>query len=461
MRRASCRILSILVAPVTALCLQCGAQALHHRPSAALQPDGAPPAPAQKTAQPAPQKVVLPKGASLQVEVTRQYSMKDGESIEGQLMHPIYAGGRLAVPDHTLLRGKVIALVPDGKTRWRARLRGDFTPFHIAKVQFDELMLPSGPMAISASAAADGAPLLHLTAVGASPKRSFIRAQWSQAKNQLHDRVVWFFAPGLGDRALQMLYHQLPYHPERIGAHTAWSFELTAPLSLPGLPTAAANSGTPAPAGKPEIWTVNASLMRELTSATARPGDSVKALVVEPVFGRDRQLVVPQGSVLIGHVTAARAARSFGRNGKLRFTFQQVRFPQGFGKPVEGSLAGASAQKTQDLQLDAEGTVTPRNRSSAVAPMLLTMLAGRALDQDGNFTTNSTVASNGFGLVGRIVGVAAGNRNLAAGIGFYAAGLSFYDNFLRTGRDVIFPKDTRIEIETIPLRAPLLKTEGQ
>ena len=58
------------------------------------------------------------------------------------------------------------------------------------------------------------------------------------------------------------------------------------------------------------------------------------------------------------------------------------------------------------------------------------------------------------------VGVAAGNRNLAAGIGFYAAGLSFYENFLRSGSDVVFAKDTRIEIETTPLRAPVLTPNG-
>jgi hypothetical protein len=171
--------------------------------------------------------------------------------------------------------------------------------------------------------------------------------------------------------------------------------------------------------------------------------------------------VVPQGSTLIGKVTSAKAARSFGRNGKLRFTFQQVRFPEGFGRAVEGSLAGAATEKSQNLTLDAEGTITPRNQSSAIAPILLTLLAGRALDEDGNLTAQTGVASNGFGLVGRIVGVVAGDRNLAAGIGFYAAGLSFYENFLRSGRDVVFPKDTRIEIETNPLRAPVLKPEGQ
>jgi hypothetical protein len=89
------------------------------------------------------------------------------------------------------------------------------------------------------------------------------------------------------------------------------------------------------------------------------------------------------------------------------------------------------------------------------------MLAGRALDNDGNLTAQTGVASNGFGLIGRVVGIAARNRNIAAGLGFYAAALSVYENFLRPGHNVDFPKDTRIEIETTPLRSPVLKPEPQ
>jgi len=388
--------------------------------------------------------------------------MKAGEAIEGRLLFPIYADGRLAVPQNTLLRGQVVSLTADAHARWEGRLRGDFTPYHTAVVRFDQLLLPEGPVSINAATATDGAPVLQLSTPGATPHKSLISREWSSAKTRLHDQVAFITDPGRGDRALQLLYRQLPYHPQRIAAHTAWSFELQSPLALPDPPSASTEPPQPVPpSGKPEIWNVHAILTRTLTSAHAHPGDPVEALVVEPVIDNARQLVIPQGSTLVGKVTAAKAARSFGRNGKLRFTFQQVRFPAGFGRPVEGSLAGAATEKTQDLQLDAEGTITPRNRASAVAPILLTLLAGRALDQDGNLTVHTGVASNGFGFVGRIVGVAAGDRNLAAGIGFYAAGLSFFDNFLRSGRDVVFPKDTRIEIETNPLRAPVLKPTGQ
>lgn len=431
------------------------AQSLEHRSAKPV------PEPAKAAANAASQPV-LAKGTSLQVEVSRHYPVKIGEPIEAHLIHPIYSEGKLVVPQNTRLEGRVIALHADSKTRWHGRLRGDFTPFHTVEVRFDKLELPTGTVPIAADPAANGAPVIKLSAPGVSPKQSFIARRWAEAKANMRDRIAYFTAPGKGDRALQLLYHQMPYHPERIEANTAWSFELAAPVELPASATA---SPAPAPnnagAGKAEIWSVNATLARDLTSATAKPGDSVEALVVEPVYDKGKQLVVPQGSRLIGKVAVAKAARSFGRNGKLRFTFQKVQFPEGYNREVEGALAGAATEKSQNLSLDAEGTITPRSQSSVIAPLLLTMLAGRALDEDGNLTAQTGVASNGFGLVGRIVGVAAGNRNIAAGIGFYAAALSVYDNFLRSGRDVVFPRDTRIEIETTPLRAPVIKPEGQ
>ncbi len=441
---------------VTIGCSLLHAQTLQQRP------------PAQKPAveepqQPAPStNPELAEGTSLQVEIVRPYPMKAGETIEGRLLHPVYAGGKLVVPENTALRGKVVALDPDSKARWHARLRGDFTPFHIATVRFDTMMLPTGPAPIDAAMATGGAPVVHLSTPGVAPKESFIAKEWAQAKSTLHTRIAYFTAPGKGDRALQFVYHQLPYHPERIEAHTAWSFELASPFDLPEQAASTDPAAQPTTsARKSEVWAVHALLTRDLTSATARAGDSVQALVVEPVYDRDRQLVVPQGATLVGKVTAATAARSFGRNGKLRFTFQQVRFPEGYNQPVEGSLAGAATEKTQNLSLDAEGTISPKNQSSVIAPLLLTVLAGRALDEDGNMTVDNGVASNGFGLVGRLVGIVASNRNVAAGLGYYAASLSLYENFLRSGRDVVFPRDTRIEIETTPLRAPVLAPSGR
>lgn len=452
-------ILSIALLPG----LQVIAQTLEHRPSAVPQPP--PPATNSSNAgvELSPAKPIVPRGTNLQVEITRHYPMKAGRNIEGRLLFPVFADGRLAIPQNTLLEGRVVSLLPDKASRWHARLRGDFTPFHLAKVQFNELMLPGGPVAIATDGATVGSPVVRLSTPGAAPKHSLVSRYWNQAKSRLREQVAYFTSPGLGDRALQLLYRQLPYHPERVEAKTTWSTNLIEPLPL--LDSAFTGSlsvqSQSTATGKPETWTVNALLSANLTSASAKPGDPVRALVVEPVYDKGRKLAVPQGSILVGRVTMAKAARRWGRNGKLRFTFQEVQFPEGSDRAVQGALTGADAQSQQSLSLDAEGTISPRNQSSVIAPLLLIALAGRALDADGNFTAQAGVASNGFGLVGRVVGVAAGNRNFAAGIGYYAAALSFYENFLRPGRDVVFPRNTRIEIETNPLRAPVLTPSRQ
>ncbi len=445
---------------------QLAAQSLQHRPRD--KPADPSPGAVPANSQPAPplQKPVLAIGTNFQVQISHPYPMKAGESVEGRIVYPIFYDGEMVIPQNTLVRGTVVGLIPDKKERWHGRLRADFTPFHTAQVQFTQLMLPGGAIAVSTSAAITGTPALHLAAASATPSKAIFARYWSQAKSNLHDRLAVFTSPGLGDRALQMLYNQLPYHPERIQAGTLWSFEVSVPLTLPEtLPTPPVFA-PPAPvqAGKPDVWIVNALLTCDLSSQTAKAGDPVRALVIEPVYDKGHQLVVAQDSILIGKVTAAKPARALGRNGKLRFTFQEVRFPKAEGvstpdRSVEGALAGATAESAQGLSLDAEGTITPRNKASAVVPLLLTMLAGRALDDDGNITAQTGVASNGFGLIGRVVGLAAGSRSLAAGIGFYAAGLSFYENFLHKGTDVAFPKDTRIEIETSPVRAPVLTPE--
>lgn len=453
------RVVSVVLTAGCIFCAGAAAQTLQHRPAR----PSTPPVSQAPAVKPLAMEYVLPAGTSLQVETDRNYPMKAGETIEGRLVYPLYLNGKLAVPAHALVEGKVTSLAPDKKERWHARLMGDFTPFRIAHVEFEKITLDGSALTLHTTGAVTGAPVLRLSAAGVAPKKSLIAREWAKARASAHDRIAYFTAPGFGERAKELLYHQLPYHPQSIPAHTAWTFDLAQPVKLPHPPVdvAAETAPTPAP-GNPEIWSVKALLKAEVTSATAKPGDPVQALVVEPVYDRDRDLVVPQGSTLVGHVTVAKSARSLGRNGKLRFTFQQIRFPQSAGtgpdqRAVQGALGGATTEGATGLAMDAEGTVTPRSKASAVAPLLLTMLAGRALDSDGSLVAGTTVASNGFGVVGRIVGIAAGNRNLAAGIGFYAAALSTYENFLRPGHDVDFPKDTRIEIETTPLRAPVLK----
>ena len=101
--------------------------------------------------------------------------------------------------------------------------------------------------------------------------------------------------------------------------------ELLAPLDF-----GSATPATLAPPGRmpaPDAI-LNARLVTPLDSSHTLRGTPLEAIVTEPVFSADHQLVLPEGSKLIGEVTFATAARRFRRSGRLRFLVESVQPPQ-------------------------------------------------------------------------------------------------------------------------------------
>ena len=204
--------------PATLLCIAQGltftvaiAQNLHTRPSQPILPES------QRDTRPVVHgaaELTLREGTVMQVEISRKYPMRTRETIEGYLVYPLYLEEKLVVPANTTVRGTVVELEADTKTRWHARLRGDLTPFHRARVEFTQLALPGGTVALHTNGAVTGAPVLRLVAPGTEPHRSLLAREWAAAKSRVRDRIAFFTDPGLGGRGLDFLYHQLPYHPE-------------------------------------------------------------------------------------------------------------------------------------------------------------------------------------------------------------------------------------------------------
>jgi hypothetical protein len=420
------------------------------------------------------QEVTIPASTPLPVQLDKNTPMKNGQPLQARLLYPVYAENRVAVPAGSMLYGHVVQLRSDKSRRIHARLWGDFTPFHVPVVRFDRLVLPDETtLTIVGGDATDGAPILHLSAPAAKAKTSMVSQQVAAAKQRVKDEAGLFTKPGRKDRLVQLVYSQLPYHPERIEKGTAWTMELTQPLHLSSSPEVAKASDDPPPtkAGvqpvsqsvqqavppqhEPTTWRLRAYLDQTLSSASTKQGQTFEAVVAEPVFKPDHTLAVPQGARLIGTVTQSKPARRFGRKGKLRFSFRELKLPDGFSRPVEGSLAAADSNSSQGLQLDSEGGVQPKAQDRILVPVVLTILASRALDEDGSAAAHGAVASNGLGLVGRIVGITASSPSVAAGIGFYGAALSIYSRWIARGQDVTFAKDTRIEVSTMPSRTPM------
>lgn len=423
------------------------------------------------------QKLTVQPSQPMAVELVRHVPLRQGQPIRTRLLYPVYVDNQLAIPAGSIFEGSIVSLAPDKHRRIQGKLEGDFTPFRKPTVAFDSIVFPGGATySIVSQSAADGAPILHLTAAAPHAKKAFIKAQIAMAKQNARDQIATITGPGKGDRALQFLYRQLPYHPQRIETGTAWTVNLASPLEVAAQPEAeravaregsnpvkktAADPNAPDVAEHSGAELLHAYLTRTITSATAKPGDTFTAYVAQPVYDADQHVAVPEGAILVGTITQAKPAKSFGRKGKLRFSFRELQMPDGFQQDVNGMLAGADASRSADLQIDAEGGVQPKQKNRTVVPLALSILASRALDTDGSQAANGTVASNGFGIVGRIAGIAAAPRGVAAGIGFYGAGLAVFSRWIAPGQDVTFVKSTRIDVLTTPARPRLADSVQQ
>ena len=396
-------------------------------------------------------EVAIPAGTPLDARLTRHVPMKIGEALRASLVYPVYVDNRLVLPVGTQLTGSIVALEPDRSRRIDARLNADFTPFHRPVVRFDHVELADGTsLEISTSDVRNGAPLLHLSPPPASKTRSLIKQEWDALKQHVDETREAILAPDKGDRLLQLTYSQLPYHPERVETGTVWSCELQHPATLPAAP---ANVGSALKANSEAVERGKASLLlhayldEKLSSKDAKAGNTFQATVAEPVRNAQDGLLVPEGSRLVGTITRARPAKSFGRAGILRFDFRQLQLPEGERKQVTGSLAGTDSAAGAKLQMDAEGDVKPQQQSKVLVPLAMIFLASRPLDDDSSQLAGATVGSNGLGFIGRIVGMASASRDLAAGIGFYGTAISVYRRWLRRGREVEFPRYNRIDVE--------------
>jgi hypothetical protein len=413
----------------------------------------------------------IPAGTPLAVVIDRHYPMHAGEAIEGHLLYPVYADNTLLLSKGTTLTGSVLELHRDGRRRVRAALGGDFTPFHKPEVLFNRIVLADGStVAFASSPANDGAPMYR--AVAPPPvKGGFFHQEFDAGLNVVRGDIAAFTAPGKGDRLLQFIYARLPYHPERIDTGTEWSIETAAAVAIPAEPAppaapaavthkrhiwdepaAAASAST----GGTGSWIVQANLAQTLSSQTSHAGEPIRAVVAEPLYDSDHTLAVPQGATLVGSVTRARPSRAFGRSGVLSFNFNQLVLPNAELQTVETRLTGADS--AYDIALNSEGQAQSKPRDKVSIPLVLALMASRPLDQDegrahDTLGKNATGGAAGLSLIGTVVAIAGGSSYAAAGIGYWGAARAFYSRWIARGQEIVFPRDTRIVVETMPRRS--------
>jgi hypothetical protein len=409
--------------------------------------------------------LTVPKGAAVQVVLQKEVRIrKVGQSVRARVAEPVYAFDKLVVPVGSEVTGQITQLESvSGKNRTLDALNADFTPPRKAQIEFDDLELidgrripihttvtPGSGQVIQFTTAVDGATTKGVKGAASQKKdqaKEEAKRRWDDAMKQVHQ-------PGKFHKIKRYAVAQLPFHPQYINAGTVYFAELAEPLDFgtePLTPAIAASINTPPPPGS----SVHVRLMTGLSSATAQNGQEVEAVISQPLFEGDR-LVLPQGSHLKGSVVQARPARRFSRNGQLRMVFHELVLPDGIEQKVEASLVGVQSGKGQDVKLDSEGGAqanSPKSRylSTGVAVALAFVSArgdpdARNGDVSGN--TNSRVAggAGGFKLVGVALGVFVHSQPLGIAMGAYGASMSVYSHFIARGRDLIFPRNTAMEI---------------
>ena len=179
--------------------------------------------------------------------------MRAGEPISARLLYPIYAANQLILPKDTIVTGSVVSLHPDRKRRVNAALGGDFTPFHIPHVRFNQIVLSDHTtVPLTAGLATNGTPIYR--AVAPPPaKGGFFRREFNTGLDAARGDLAFYIAPGKGDRYLQWVYGRLPCHPQRIEKGTSWTIETAAAIDVPAKP-ADLPPGESVPAHKHHFW---------------------------------------------------------------------------------------------------------------------------------------------------------------------------------------------------------------
>jgi hypothetical protein len=413
-----------------------------------------------------------------------------GQPVTGTIVEPVYAYDRIVIPAGTKVRGQIAQLVgASGGTRARAYLGGDFSPPRQVVLQFDTLLLDNDHETPIETVVTGGIPNVKRQVAGGATKTPRTKEDGAangglvsrtgeaikqgasdaigSAKQQASDALAAIKQPGKLTRLKDAVVARLPFHPQYLAQGLVYDAALVSSVSFGSVvPTPRAPAGTaPAPDS-----ILTARLATTLDSSTTPRGTPLDAVLTEPVFSADHQLILPEGTTLSGEVTLATQARRFHRNGQLRFLFETVQAPEQTSMPQLAALYSVQASGDDHVAVDDEGGTTltnPKTRFIAPALGLLALRASiredghRFADPDGDGTTHtagSGIGSRGlggflgFGLLGAAVGQI--SRPIGIGLSVVGAVRTLYTHIFGKGREVSFPADTPIQVRLAPGPAP-------
>jgi hypothetical protein len=423
--------------------------------------------------------LVIKPGTPLRVVLDERLTVKrEGQPVNGTLAESIYVYDRIVVPAGVRVLGHVVRFEQAPRVdRVRAMLGGSFSTLRHVIVQFDTVVMEDG-REVPIETIVTGTPARmrrEVAGAGKTPEaaepdgvvdaaKARARAGIQQARDEIKQRkdaaIAAIREPGKMDRLKEAAINRLPYHPQFVGKGTVYNAHLIGTVPI-GTVTPAVVS----PDARPEPRSVlKARLITALDSTRTPRGTAVEAVVTQPVYSADHQLVLAEGSLLQGEVTFTKNARYFRRNGQLRFLFESVRPPSQEPRPLLASLHSVETSSGDHVALDDEGGASVTNpKTRFIAPTLAILAMSRTadagerrIDGDADDTVGGAAASGNIGSGGvggfigfGLIGTALSMISHPAALAFGALGVarSVYSSVIAKGQEVTFAADTPIEVQ--------------
>ena len=424
---------------------------------------------AQGAPSPASVELVVETGRPLRIALSERVRVaRVGQPITGTLIDPVYAYDRIVVPAGTVVGGHVDAL--DNKAALArvsqhlpAQVRGPAgggLDMRKALVVRPRVLAEEGGVRENdggSGGSDDGGP-----ARASDRARDAVEQAKQTAAEKARSGLAAIRSPGKRERMKAAVIGHLPYHPQYVAKGTVYDAELVTPLDFG--PTTSAPLAPPGSLPAPNAI-LNARLVTPLDSAHTPRGTPLEAIVTEPVFSQDRQLVLPEGSKLIGEVTFAAAARRFHRSGQLRFLVESVQPPRTGADPLLASLSSVQVPDGAAVDLDEEGGARASDSKKRFIAPALSLLALRAsthrearrIDNDADDSVPRPAGSPGsrgvggffgWGLAGALVSQL--SRPVGLALATVGVARTVYRGVFARGHEVTFPADTMIQVQLAP-----------
>jgi hypothetical protein len=384
-------------------------------------------------AEPEKEALVVEPGNDFRAALEKGVRLKAvGQPITAKLLEPVYAGEVLAIPAGSTIKGHVSAISTAPHKRARRLLNGDLTPPKMAHVTFDQLVFSDGTTV----------PIHSDSAVGlgrVANSQYLPKAQRPGVRQKLKGAMAPLREPNKLQRLGEAVVTSLPYHPEFIDQGTVFDAALLEPLMLLAqvqLDTAFLQASD----------YLHLHLLTPVNSSTSTAGTQIEAVVSQPYFQADHQLLYPAGTKIAGTVQKASSAGWMKKNGSIVFVFRSVQMADGTTRDLHSTVGGIQAERSEGLDIGKEGEIKATTSTFArlLAPASLIGPSRGVADMTTQKTawSRSGEGRKGFGLLG--AGAAQASASTAIGFGYFGAAKRLCDAFITKGSNVELPVNTPI-----------------